>query len=155
MAVKDVVSRPDTTRTLRNLLQMSEENFLRMVRIHALPWLVLKKKVDVIAKIAEAQHQAVVELMMEPRNASAVIALLMVQDVGNVMEFVQACLRQVSNALDAELLVQTYPAAVALELLKIAADLSEDRKSRVSYTCQAAKPFLTFCRHSMPLCRSR
>ena len=133
MVVKDLVSRPSTSKSIMELLQMTEAEFLQQVQTHAIPWLVLKRKTEVIERIAKAQEQAPWKLVMD--QISTVLALLLVQDVDDVQEFAQSCLFQVSPEITAQLplLVQTNPAAVALELLKMAADLSNDRRSRVGF----------------------
>jgi len=134
--VKDLVSRPQTTRMVAELLQMSVPELLRLLQTHALPWLVLTKKRDVIQKIAEARgDENIWQTCCDGSNLSAILSLLLVQDVADVDEFAMALFRNISPHFEPFSLVEllgTEPLLTALGLFKASGEADEARKSRVS-----------------------
>ncbi|CCF40655.1 protein kinase rad3 [Colletotrichum higginsianum] len=134
-AVKDMVSRPQMTRAIADLLQISVTDFLLLIQTHAMPWLVLMKKKDVIQKIAEARGEKDVWVpILDTVNAGPILALLLVQDVHNIEQFVMSRLIEVASHLESFSLVELMQAEVVtivLELLKAVGEADETRKPRI------------------------
>ncbi|UQC83200.1 phosphatidylinositol 3 [Colletotrichum lupini] len=134
-AVKDMQARPQICRAIADLLQISVTEFLLLIQSHALPWLVLMKKKEVIQKIAEARGERDIWVpILDPANAGSIIALLLIQDVGNIENFVMSRLVEVSSHLETFTLVelvQSEVCSVALELFKAAGEADEARKPRI------------------------
>ncbi|KAG5983170.1 hypothetical protein E4U55_000604 [Claviceps digitariae] len=135
MATKDMIQRPQRSRAMAELLQISVNELLLLIQTHALPWLVLDKQQDVIQRIAEArQDNDPSNLIMDAPNLASTLALLLVQDTDNIEEFTKSRLDQVSpNFLNVSLLemFQTEPVVTTLELLKAAVNADEVKKSLV------------------------
>ncbi|KAK4181386.1 hypothetical protein QBC36DRAFT_366889 [Triangularia setosa] len=133
--VKDLVSRPQTTQMVAELLQISVHNLLKMLQKHALPWLVLGKKREVIQKIAEARGEKDCwQPCVDAENLPSILALLLVQDVPDVESHSMALLQHTSAHLNKSPLVdllRTGPMMIALELFKYAAGANDDRKPQV------------------------
>ncbi|KAK4682269.1 serine/threonine-protein kinase M1 [Podospora pseudoanserina] len=133
--VKDLVSRPQTTQLVAELLQISVHNLLKMLQKHALPWLVLGKKREVIQKIAEARGEKDCwQPCVDAENLPSILALLLVQDVPNVESYAMELLQHTSAHLNKSPLVdllRTGPMMIALELFKYAAAANDDRKPQV------------------------
>ncbi|OHE96626.1 phosphatidylinositol 3 [Colletotrichum orchidophilum] len=134
-AVKDMQARPQICRAIADLLQISVTDFLLLIQTHALPWLVLMKKKEVIQKIAEARGERDIWVpILDPANAGPIIALLLIQDVRNIEEFVMSRLVEVSSHLETFSLVelvQSEVCTIALELFKAAGEADEARKPRI------------------------
>lgn len=132
-----MVARPQISRSLAEILQISVNEFLLLIQTHALPWLVLMKKRDVIQKIAEARGEKDVGFpVMDSINIGPVLGLLLVQDVPDVAQFTMARLVEFAPTLaDTTLadVIQAELVMVVLELLKAAAEADEARKVRVSF----------------------
>jgi serine/threonine-protein kinase ATR len=138
--VKDLVSKPQTARLVADLMQMGVSDLLRMLQKHALPWLVLTKKRDVVQKCAEALGwKETWQLCTDPANLPSILHLLLVQDAPDVAGHAMSLLVHVSSHFDrfefVELL-RTDPLTVALELFKAGAEANEARKVKV---CEVAK----------------
>jgi serine/threonine-protein kinase ATR len=135
--VKDLVSKPQTARLVADLLQMSVLDLLLMLQKHALPWLVLTKKREVIQKITEARGETETwQPCMDPANLPSILTLLLVQDVPDIAAHSMSLLGHVSSHLDKFELVEllrTEPLIIALELFKAASGANEARKARVSW----------------------
>ncbi|KAK2061543.1 phosphatidylinositol 3 [Colletotrichum caudatum] len=135
LAVKDMISRPQMTRAIADLLQISVTDFLLLVQTHAMPYLVLMKKKDVIQKIAEARGEKDIWVtILDTANAGPILALLLVQDVQNIEQFVMSRLIEVASHLESFSLVELMQAEVVnivLELLKAAGEADEARKPRI------------------------
>ncbi len=134
--VKDLVSKPQTARLVADLMQMSVPDLLLMLQKHALPWLVLTKKREVIQKITEARGETETwQTCMDPTNLPPILALLLVQDVPDIAGHAMSLLGHVSDHVDGFELVEllrTDPLPIALELFKAAAEANEARKTKVS-----------------------
>ncbi|KAF6838930.1 protein kinase Rad3 (phosphatidylinositol 3) [Colletotrichum plurivorum] len=133
--VKDMVSRPQISRMIAELMQISVNEFLLIIQTHALPWLVLMRKKDVIQKIAEARNERDIWApILDSANIGSVLALLIVQDVPNIEQFVMSRLTSVSShfeLLPMVELMQSELVIIVLELLKTAGEADEARKARV------------------------
>ncbi|KAL2019577.1 hypothetical protein VTK56DRAFT_9474 [Thermocarpiscus australiensis] len=132
--VKDLVSKPQTARMVADLLQMSVSELLIMLQKHALPWLVLTKKREVIQKIAEARGETETwQPCLDPANLPSILALLLAQDAPDIAGHAMSLLTHVSSHFDRFELVEllrTDPHMIALELLKAGAEANEARKLR-------------------------
>ncbi|KAK0703579.1 hypothetical protein B0T26DRAFT_658923 [Lasiosphaeria miniovina] len=132
---KDMVSKPQTTRMVAELLQTGVPDLLRHLQTHALPWLVLTKKRDVIQKIAEARgEEESWQPCLDNINLPSILALLLIQDAPNIAEHSMSSLRQISSHFDRFELVEllrTDPISIALELFKAGGDANEARKAQV------------------------
>ncbi|KAK2593293.1 serine/threonine-protein kinase M1 [Conoideocrella luteorostrata] len=135
MATKDMIQRPQRSRAIAELLQISVNDLLLLIQTHALPWLVLDKRQDVIQKIAEARHDENVSYpVMDGPNLASTLALLLVQDTEDIEEFTKSRLNQISSHfhnLPLLHLFLTEPVLIALELLKAASTTDESKKSLV------------------------
>lgn len=134
-AVKDMVSRPQTVRLLAELLKMSVNDLLLLIQTHALPYLVLTKKRDVIQRIAEARGEKEPwQPCLDAANMSSIMALLLAQEVPDVEEFSLSLLRHVSphfSSISLMEILTTEPVPTALELLKASGEMNESRKQLV------------------------
>ena len=136
--VKDLVSKPQTTRLVAELFQISVPELVLHVQRHALPWLVLCKRRDVIQKIAECRGEKDAWCpCVDTANLSSILALLLIQDVpaGQIEAYAMSLLRHVSPHFNNSSLVELLRAEtvqVILELLKAAGDADEGRKALVS-----------------------
>ncbi|KAF5985926.1 uvsb pi-3 kinase [Fusarium coicis] len=135
MTTKDMVQRPQMSRTIAELLQVSVNELLLLIQTHALPWLVLDKQKDVIQKIAEARQESEVWLpLIDPANLAATLALLLVQDTDDIASFAKSRLEELSTHFQTEPLVnllQVEPVLTVIELLKAAGDADETKKAPV------------------------
>ncbi|CAJ0548046.1 Ff.00g048000.m01.CDS01 [Fusarium sp. VM40] len=135
MVTKDMVQRPQMSRTIAELLQVSVNELLLLIQTHALPWLVLDKQKDVIQKIAEARRESEIWLpLIDPANLAATLALLLVQDVEDIASFAKSRLDELSAHFQLEPLanlLQVEPVLTVIELLKAAGDADETRKALV------------------------
>ncbi|KAH9895495.1 phosphatidyl inositol 3-kinase-like protein [Xylariomycetidae sp. FL2044] len=133
--VKDVVSRPKLTRLLAEVLTMTVTELLLYVQSHALPWLVVTKRKDVIQKIAEVRNESETwQPCLDNINLGRILALLLTQEVQDVEQHAVTILRHVSPHFDGFSLVDLLriePMMTSLELLKAAGDADEARKPHV------------------------
>ncbi|KAM0417762.1 hypothetical protein ACHAPD_004104 [Fusarium lateritium] len=135
MATKDMVQRPQMSRTIAELLQVSVNDLLLLIQTHALPWLVLDKQKDVIRKIAEARQESEIWLpLIDPANLAATLALLLIQDTEDIAAFAKSRLDELSAHFETESLanlLQVEPVLTVMELLKAAGDSDETRKGPI------------------------
>lgn len=142
MVTKEMVHRPQRSRAIAELLQISVNELLLLIQSHALPWLVLENRQDVIQKIAEARRE------MEPwhaltdgPNLATILALLLVQDADNMANFTKSRLDAVSphfHRLTLLDLFQSEPVLTALELLRAATVADAVRQQVVSLAREPA-----------------
>jgi serine/threonine-protein kinase ATR len=134
-AIKDLVSKPQTSRMVAELLQTSVPELLLLVQSYALPWLILTKKREVVQKLAEARgEQESWMICIDGSNLGPILALLLVQDVPNLEEYCMSLFRHVSPHFDRVTLVEllgSEAAGTALELFKACGDADESRKPRI------------------------
>ncbi|KAG5944560.1 hypothetical protein E4U60_005826 [Claviceps pazoutovae] len=138
MATKDMIQRPQRSRAMAELLQISVNELLLLIQTHALPWLVLDKQQDVIQRIAEArQDKDPSNLIMDAPNLASTLSLLLVQDTDNIEEFTKSRLDLVSSHFASVSLLemfQTEPVVTTLELLKAAVNADETKQALDSKT---------------------
>ncbi|KAG5942731.1 hypothetical protein E4U59_000920 [Claviceps monticola] len=135
MATKDMIQRPQRSRAMAELLQISVNELLLLIQTHALPWLVLDKQQDVIQRIAEArQDKDPSNLIMDAPNLASTLSLLLVQDTDNIEEFTKSRLDLVSPHFASVSLLETFqtePVVTTLELLKAAVNADETKQALV------------------------
>ena len=139
--VKDLVSKPQITRLVAELVQTNTVVLTRLLQKHALPWLVLTKKKDVIQKIAEARgEKETFRPCLDGANLPSILALLLVQDAPDVAGHSMELLRQVSphfNGSDFVDLLRTDPLMISLELFKASGEANDARKAKVGANREA------------------
>lgn len=136
ITTKDMIHRPQMSRALAELLQMSINELLLLIQAHALPWLVLDKRTDIIQKIAEARQETEIwRSVTDGPNLAPVLALLLIQETDDPGNFVKSRLAEVSSHfqnLSLLILFQSEPVLIAIELLKAGADGGLSTKKAVS-----------------------
>jgi serine/threonine-protein kinase ATR len=134
-AVKDMVARPQTVMRLADLLEISVNQLLLMLQRHALPWLVLNKRRDVIVKIAEARGDSEPWMAcLDSANLPVILSLLLSQDVEEVESYVLSLFRYISPYFDGLTLVDLLQAETfmtTLELLRASGEAQEAQTVRV------------------------
>lgn len=147
MTTKDMVHRPQRSRAIAELLQISVSDLLLLIQTHALPWLVLDKRKDVIQKIADArQETGLWQPLLDNANLAAILSLLMMQEPDNTEEFVKSRLEEISphftphSIID---MIQIEPVLIVIELLKASADADAERKQSVGPGNLTSRRFLT------------
>ncbi|RYP77529.1 hypothetical protein DL771_001102 [Monosporascus sp. 5C6A] len=141
-AVKDCVTQPKLIRLLAELMSMNIQDLILYIHGHAMPWLVLTKKRDVIQKIAEVRgEEEPWQPCLDNANLGPILALLLIQEVSDVQEYSMTLLRQISSHFDGLSLVellQMEPLITTLELLKAAGDADETHKPHMALLILAA-----------------
>lgn len=136
MATKDMVHRPQRSRAIAELLQISVNELLLLIQTHALPWLVLDKRTEVIQKFAEARQENMGwQPLMDNANLAAILSLLMIQETDNIETFVRSRLNDVGLHLHDRPIVellQIEPVLIAIELLKAAGQADGARKQTIT-----------------------
>jgi len=133
--VKDLQTRPQTAQLTADLLGISVSKLLLTIQADVLPWLVLAKKKDIIMRIAQARNDDDPgATCLEVSNMGPILALLLVQNVPDLENFVLASLKDISsvfNEWEFVDLLKSGPTLIAVELLKNAGEEDDGRKSRV------------------------
>ncbi|EGX95160.1 phosphatidylinositol 3- and 4-kinase, putative [Cordyceps militaris CM01] len=136
MATKDMVRGPQRSRAIAELLQISVNDLLLLIQTHALPWLVLDKRTEVIQKFAEARQDSLGwEPLMDNANMAAILSLLMIQETDDIETFVKSRLNDVGLHLPDRRIVdllQIEPVLIAIELLKAAGQADGARKETIT-----------------------
>ncbi|CAH0039431.1 unnamed protein product [Clonostachys solani] len=133
LTTKDMVHRPQRSRAVAELLQMSISELLLLIQAHALPWLVLEKRQDVIQKLADARQESDPEHVIM-NNLAPIITLLLVQEVEDVTAFANSRIAEIAPKLHHTSLVELIrsdPVLLAMEFLKAAGDADPSRKPLV------------------------
>lgn len=159
-ALKDYSNKPKLIQFLAEMMSMNVQELIVYIHGHAMPWLVLTKRRDVIQKIAEVRgEEEPWQPCLDNANLGPILALLLVQEVQDVEDFAMGLLREISPHFDDLTLVdllQVEPMMTSLELLKIAGDAEETRKPHVStpaYIPYLHRIYLTVCRSGQPSTR--
>lgn len=143
MVTKDMVHRPQRSRSIAELLQISVNELLLLIQSHALPWLVLENRQDVIQKIAEArQEKESWHALTDGPNLATILALLLVQDADDMANFTKSRLDAVSphfHRLSLLDLFQSEPVLTAMELLRAATSADAVRQQVVSWASDSAE----------------
>lgn len=134
-AVKDLLSRPQITQSVADLLGISVSDFLILTQSSTLPFLVLTDNVEVINRISQARQGTETWLIcQEAQNLNKILALLLQQNVPDVEASIMSHLRAVHPQFeeqDISDLMRIEPTYTALHLLVAAGAADEGRKSRV------------------------
>ncbi|KAF4124503.1 serine/threonine-protein kinase ATR [Geosmithia morbida] len=133
LVTRDMVRRPQRSRAVAELLQLSVNELLLLIQAHALPWLVLYKKKDIIQKIAEARQESESwRPLMDSMNLATTLSRLLVQETEDLEGFAKSCLVEISPHFEAQPLselLRSEPVLTILELLKAAGDADTSRKA--------------------------
>ncbi|TAQ86632.1 hypothetical protein B7494_g5044 [Chlorociboria aeruginascens] len=132
-AVKDLLVRPQTSQLMADLLEKSVPEFLILTQAYTLPWLVLWKKTEILKKIAQARGDDVFRTCWEPSNFTAIIALLLIQNVQGHETYITALLINVSPEFKGVDFTRVEPSLTALHLLKAAGEADDAKKSRIRH----------------------
>ncbi|GAB1729612.1 hypothetical protein NU195Hw_Modified_171t1 [Hortaea werneckii] len=142
--VQDLHTRPQKAQQLCDILHTNINQFLVLTQRYTVPTLVLTKKKDLLQRIAAARSSSVKDLCLQPpTNRAATIALLLTQSTADVEEAAMECLSHVCpdfQGEDISVLIRPDPALVGCEMLKLAGDAPDERKSRLHH---AVKLFTT------------
>lgn len=134
--VKDMLTRPQTTQMVADLLRTSVAELLLLIQSHALPWLVLHRKKDIIQKFSEARRdEHLQDMFLDESNLSAILARLFVQDEANIERFSMSALIEVCPTFSGTALTEvlkTSPVLTILELLRMSVEGDESTKASVS-----------------------
>lgn len=133
--VQDIQRRPQIAQKLSDLLAMSVPDFLVLTQVHTIPHFVLRKKRDIIQRIAEASGQPVMALCREHSNLAAILSNILLQPSTDVESLMSNLLISVSpefNNVDCAELMKSEPQATAAELLKCAGDDDEAKRPLAS-----------------------
>lgn len=138
--VKDMLTRPQTTQMVADLLRTSVAELLLLIQSHALPWLVLHGKKDIIQKFSEARRdEHLQDMFLDESNLSAILARLFVQDEANIERFSMSALVDVCPTFSGTALTEvlrTSPVLTILELLRMSVEGDESTKTSVSTLLQ-------------------
>lgn len=142
LATKDMLQRPQRSRAFAELLQISVNELLVLIQTHALPWLVLDRRKEIIQRIAEARGESDVwRPLMDSSNLAAVLALLLAQESpNNTADFAKSRLEEISPHFQSEdmlSLLQSEPVLISMELLKAAGDSDANKKTAVRLFAQS------------------
>ncbi|TWU75172.1 serine/threonine-protein kinase M1 [Metarhizium rileyi] len=133
LAKAHMIQRPQRSRAIAELLQISVNELLLLVQTHALPWLVLDKRHDVIQKFAEARQEKDTWMqIMDGSNLAATLALLLVQETDDIEKFTKSRLDEISPHFHPQSLLELFrsePVLIALELFKMAAGADENKRT--------------------------
>lgn len=136
VVVKNFQSRPYMAEQLCSLLGMKVDDFLRLTEVHVLPYLVLTRKRDLIAKIG-ATYQDVktpFDICSEKGNLAAILAFLLSQPSSDPEHMVMSTLSEIDNAFECRTLaelVRIEPILIACDLLKGLGDSGDDKGAMV------------------------
>ncbi|KAK3935676.1 protein kinase rad3 [Diplogelasinospora grovesii] len=99
--VKDLDAKPQTANMVARLLGMDVRSLLLGIQKHALPWLVLTKKREVIQMIADVRgDKEIWQPCVDAQNLTSILALLLLQGVPDSVGYAMSLLRAVSAQFD-------------------------------------------------------
>ncbi|KMU76981.1 hypothetical protein CISG_06216 [Coccidioides immitis RMSCC 3703] len=135
LVIKHLQTRPHMADLLCDLIGMKVDNFLRLTEVHILPYLVMTRKKDIIARIARTyEDKTVFQLCTSGVNIAAILCLLLTQEFSDLETMVPTILSEVAPGFkdqDLAALVRMEPILIACELLKGIGDSSAGEKSKV------------------------
>lgn len=142
--VKDMLTRPQTTQMVADLLKTNMTELLLLIQSHALPWLVLHKKKDIIHKFLEARRHALppaqrereqlwTMFYMDDANLCTILSRLLVQDVPDVAAYVKSVLLDIcpQQSLNLKELLSAGAVPTTMELLKLSGEGDESMRASV------------------------
>lgn len=132
--IQDLSRRPQTAQQISDLLAMSVNEFLVLTQVHTIPHFVLRKNQDVVQRIADAAGKTVIELCREHSNMAAILSHILMQASPDVEGLVVGILNSISSDfgnVDCAELLKSEPQATAAELLKVAGERDEPKRTMV------------------------
>lgn len=134
-AVKDLITRPQTTQSMAELLDIDVVQFLLLIQSSSLPYLVLNQDLEVIVRISQArQDDDRSQVLFQASNLVKILALLLQQNTIDTEKSTLALL----GAYDAKFkdsdladLMKVEPSTTAFYLLMAAGEADAGVKSRV------------------------
>ena len=132
--VQDLHRRPQITQLLSDLLAMSVSEFLVLTQVHTIPFFVLRKRQDILQRIADASGHSIMTLCREHNNMVAILSHILLQTSTDVETLVMGLLKSISpefNHVDCAELLKSEPQATAAELLKFAGENNETKRLKV------------------------
>ncbi|KAF2724888.1 hypothetical protein K431DRAFT_261173 [Polychaeton citri CBS 116435] len=134
--VQDLLRKPQKAQQFCDLLQTDVNTLLMETQRDTVPVLVLTRRRDVLQRIAvlRGPNAKVQDVCLQPpANLASTISYLLFQPSTDVEDAVMACLGEVAPELegsDLSTLVKADSTLIAVEMLKLAAEASAQRKSR-------------------------
>ncbi|OJD13407.1 hypothetical protein AJ78_06141 [Emergomyces pasteurianus Ep9510] len=133
--VKNIQSRPQMADQLCDLLGMKVDNFLRLTEVHVLPYLVLMRKHDIIARIAATydEKQSPYQLCTRKNNLACILTLLLTQPSNDHNAMISSIFNEMSPEFRVHDLagwVRAEPILIACELLKGLGDSTRAERSK-------------------------
>lgn len=146
LTIKDIFTRPQTTQMVADLLKTSITELLLIIQSHALPWLVLHRKKDIIQRFLDARREALAPsqrdgeetwamLYIDDANNSTIFARLLVQDEVDIEDYIRSILSDVCQTDEVpslKELVSSNPVPITLELLKMSGEGDDSMRTTVS-----------------------
>ena len=138
MVAKNMQHRPHMAEQLSDLLGMKVDNFLRLTEVHVLPYLVLMRKRDIIARIGATydDKQSVFELCTRKSNLASILAVLLAQPSPDPETMIMSIFTELSQEFKIHDLagwVRVEPILIACELLKGLGDSGQGTESEVRH----------------------
>lgn len=143
--VKDMFTRPQTTQMVADLLKTNVTELLLLIQSHALPWLVLHRKKDIIQKFLEARREALPPgarekeglgpmLFLDDANLCTILSRLLVQDVPDIQAYARSVLIDVSedDTVNLKELLSSSAVPTTMELLKMSGEGDASTRTSVS-----------------------
>jgi serine/threonine-protein kinase ATR len=123
---------------LCDLLGMGVDDFLRLIEVHILPYLVLMRKRDIIVRIGATYQPAKspFDLCSEKINLASILAYLLSQPSPHPVNMIVSLLGDVDPTFKKHSLadfVRIEPILIACELLKGLGDARDGKESTVRY----------------------
>ncbi|KAF7586889.1 serine/threonine-protein kinase M1 [Aspergillus hancockii] len=140
--VKNFQSRPYMAEHLCDLLGMKVDDFLRLTEVYVLPYLVLTRKRDIIARIGATYKDVKTpfDICSEKNNLAAILAFLLSQAPSNPEDMAMSALSEVDAAFDGRTLaelVRIEPILIACHLFKGLGDSGEEKRVRFHRALQS------------------
>ena len=135
IVVQDLQRRPQIAQQISDLLAMSVQEYLNLTKVHIIPYFVLRKRQDILQRIADASGQSVMALCREHNNMAAILSSILLQSSSDVESLMLSLLSSISpdfNNVDCAELLKSEPQATAAELLKFTGDCDEAKRPLVS-----------------------
>ncbi|EEP77729.1 hypothetical protein UREG_02578 [Uncinocarpus reesii 1704] len=121
-AILENVARPHMVDLLCDLIGMKVDSFLRLTEVHVLPYLVLMRKKDIIARIVRTyDDKSVFSLCTTRANIASILSLLLTQQSTDLETTIPTILSEISpdfKDLRVADLIRMEPILIACELLK-------------------------------------
>ncbi|KAL9130247.1 MAG: hypothetical protein Q9217_001540 [Psora testacea] len=131
--VQDLQRRPQIAQQVSDLLAMGVSDFLVLTQAYTIPFFVLRKRQDILQRIADASGQSIMTLCREHNNMAAILSNILLQTSTDAESLVMALLKSISpefSKVDCAELLKSEPQATAAELLKFASDNDEMKRPK-------------------------